>query len=119
MTGASERLGAETTTLLRNPATDVYFSVVSAWELAIKAQLGKLDGVGDIATFVRSRLALQQITVVEIGLDVALAVDSLPLHHRDPFDRLLIAQAMALAIPIVTSDKAFEAYPVVVLDALR
>jgi PIN domain nuclease of toxin-antitoxin system len=116
-TGRSRRLGTETQTLLMDPANEVFLSLASAWEISIKGALGKISGIGDPATFVRTRLARQQILTLGITLDHVLAVAALPIHHRDPFDRLLIVQAQAESLTIVTSDPKFRQYSIAVHDA--
>lgn len=90
----------------------VAVSVVSAWEIVIKIRIGKL-------TLSRQFADLWSESVVENGLEVldvttnhVLALDPLPLHHRDPFDRLLIAQAIAEGLQLVSADSALDAYPV-------
>jgi PIN domain nuclease of toxin-antitoxin system len=92
---------------------EVVVSVVSPWEISIKTGLGHLKISGDLATSLeRSGLA-----VLPVILDHALAVQSLPLHHRDPFDRMLIAQATVEDLTIVTRDPHFEPYGVRLLRA--
>jgi PIN domain nuclease of toxin-antitoxin system len=118
-TGRSERLGPLTRALLRDTSNDLHFSLASAWEIAIKGALGKIGGVGDPATFVRTRLRRQHIGTLAITLDHVLAVSALPPHHRDPFDRLLIAQAQAESLTIITADQAFAQYAVPVHDATK
>jgi PIN domain nuclease of toxin-antitoxin system len=116
-TGRSERLGPRTSALLRDPQTELHFSLASAWEIAIKAGLGKITGVGDPATFIRTRLRRQRIAQLGISLEHVLAVASLPTHHRDPFDRLLVAQAQAESLTIVSGDRHLRLYDVDFHDA--
>lgn len=94
-------------------ADDLLFSVVSFAEIGVKASVGKLDVPGDFQT----RLA--DVGVRTLGLSPAhgLAVSDLPVHHRDPFDRLLIAQAMIERLTLVTSDTRFQAYGIRLLEA--
>lgn len=91
---------------------ELVLSVVCVWEMAIKASLGKLTIEEDLAGFLRRELRAQGIGLQAIELEHVLAVRTLPLHHRDPFDRLLIAQALALGLPILGCDAAFDAYGV-------
>jgi PIN domain nuclease of toxin-antitoxin system len=116
-TGSSQRLGSQTRALLVDPANEVFLSLASAWEFSIKAGLGKVSGIGDPATFLRKGLARQRILPLGITLDHVIAVSALPAHHRDPFDRLLIVQAQAESLTIVTSDPKFHEYAVAVHDA--
>jgi PIN domain nuclease of toxin-antitoxin system len=116
-TGHSERLGPHTRALIRDASNEMHFSHASAWEVAIKAGLGKLRGIADPAMFVRTRLGRQRIAPLAITLDHALAVANLPMHHRDPFDRLLVAQAQAESLTIITGDPQLALYDVPVHDA--
>lgn len=115
----SERLGKRTRALLANPDNELRLSTASAWEAVIKAGLGKLEVVGDPATFLRTRLAKQQIVPLPIAFEHVLGVNALPDIHRDPFDRLIVAQALYEDMPLVTADIALKAYGVVILDAAR
>ena len=93
--------------------TDVFVSVVSAWEAAIKRKAGKLRTPDDLA----AQLESKRFVPLEITLDHALAAGDLPLHHGDPFDRMLIAQAQLEGLTIVTRDRRFAAYDVALLPA--
>jgi PIN domain nuclease of toxin-antitoxin system len=115
--GSSHRLGPQTRGLLIDSKNELFLSHASAWEFAIKAGLGKIAGVGDPAAYMRSRLRRQRIAPLAITLDHVLAVAALPAHHRDPFDRLLVAQAQAESLTIVTSDPHLARYGVPVHDA--
>ncbi len=118
-TGASSRLGRRTRALLVDRHNEVCFSHVSAWELAIKAGRHGLDLGEDVADYVRSRLARQGLRELPIRLDHVLAVAHLPPHHRDPFDRLLVAQAQAEGLTLVSADDRLRAYDVPYHDAHR
>ncbi len=108
-----ERLPAAVATAIREPANDVLVSVASIWELSIKQSIGKLTVAGDL----REYLGLQSFTELPVLGDHAVAVRDLPRHHRDPFDRMLIAQARCEGLTIVTGDSAFAGYDVALLDA--
>lgn len=116
-TGRSERLGPQTRALLQDRSNELHLSIASAWEVAIKGGLGKIRGVGDPAVFVRTRLRRQHVLTLGITFDHVLAVAALPLHHRDPFDRLLVVQAQAESLTIITSDRDISRYDVPVHDA--
>lgn len=97
-------------------AADVSFSIVSIWEVAIKASFRRDDFMVDPDRL--NGLALAQgFGLVSPTLDAVLAVKDMPLHHRDPFDRILIAQARTLEADFLTGDRGLAAYgpPVVVL----
>jgi PIN domain nuclease of toxin-antitoxin system len=87
-------------------------SAASAWEIAIKHRLGKLPLPFDPAFYVPDRMTRSGIDGLAIEIPHVLAAGELPLHHRDPFDRLLIAQGRLLGVALVTADDQFGAYDV-------
>jgi PIN domain nuclease of toxin-antitoxin system len=101
---------------LRSARDTFLISSASAWEIAIKASLGRLRLPVDAPTFLRA--AIRDLPVIEVPVAIAHAarVAELPLHHRDPFDRIMIAQAQIEGLAIMTVDSAFRAYRVPVLD---
>jgi PIN domain nuclease of toxin-antitoxin system len=108
------RLSAPALAFLLDPANTVYLSVVSVWEMQIKHQLGKLN----LRTALASIVAQQQgqgIQVLPVTLDHVLALDGLPTPHKDPFDRLLVAQALAEGAVLLSGDVVFAQYPVSVV----
>jgi PIN domain nuclease of toxin-antitoxin system len=107
---APDRLPQELADLIRDPANVRHFSVASIWEVAIKAQLGRPDFQHDASVL---RLGLLQNAYAELPITGrhALAAGALPPVHRDPFDRMLVAQAAAEDLILVTMDAAIAAYP--------
>ncbi|PAX60314.1 type II toxin-antitoxin system VapC family toxin [Brunnivagina elsteri] len=91
---------------------DLLLSVASLWEIAIKVNLKKLTLPDAYETFIPQQIALNSIEILPITLQHLTVVAKLPLHHRDPFDRLLIAQAIAEDIQIISADKKFDFYSV-------
>lgn len=87
-------------------------SIASCWEISIKAGLGKLRLTEPTRILLEREIPRNNLRLLSITLEHATAVESLPHHHRDPFDRLLIAQAICEGVPIVSGDAAFDAYPV-------
>ena len=87
-------------------------SVASCWEMSIKASLGKLTVDGSMEKFIGGQLAANGFTLLPIALEHTSAAATLPFHHRDPFDRLLAAQAIAEELRVVSSDAVFERYGV-------
>ena len=108
----SPKLSTTAQAAMTNGKNQLFLSVVSAWEIAIKAQLGKLAVSGDLSNFITEQIYLNRISVLPIHLQHALEVASLPLLHRDPFDRLLIAQSRQEQIPILTLDPLISQYEV-------
>jgi PIN domain nuclease of toxin-antitoxin system len=96
---------------IRDPANDVAVSIVSWWEIAIKRALGKLrflEAFEDV-------MADEGFTLLQISFAHLRALENLPHPHRDPFDRILIAQSMAEGIPIASNDRAFADYGINIL----
>jgi len=109
--GAPERLSRRAHELIADGEQKLLWSVASSWELAIKVALGKLRLPEPIAVFITSRLATNGIELLPIGLEHVHHVAELPSVHRDPFDRLLIAQAKVEDLPILTADaRVFRRY---------
>lgn len=101
--------GAE---LIADEANTVVFSAVSAMEIAIKVSLGKLQLPEPVEEFVSSRLAALAMTTLPVYLSHSLRLASLPPHHADPFDRLLVAQSQIERLPLMTADAAIAAYDI-------
>ena len=94
---------------------EVLVSIASCWELAIKLSLGKLRVIQSLDRFIPEQLRLNGFSLLDIRLSHALRVADLPFHHRDPFDRLLVAQALEDDLTIVSADRVFRQYGVNVL----
>ncbi|AOS62612.1 type II toxin-antitoxin system VapC family toxin [Actinoalloteichus hymeniacidonis] len=105
------RLTRETTELIADVDNTVYVSAVSAFEIATKSSIGKLSVPDDLAELITANAFSELPITVAHGLEVA----RLPLHHRDPFDRLLIAQARCESLTLLTGDTMLESYEVKVL----
>jgi PIN domain nuclease of toxin-antitoxin system len=110
--GTVERINRRGRELLADGKQELYFSAASSWEISIKMVLGKLQLPESPVSYVPKRLADQGIRPLPIMHQHALAVYALPMHHQDPFDRLLIAQAQAEEMVILTADRAFQKYQV-------
>lgn len=94
---------------------ELLFSAASGWEVAIKADLGKIELPEDPERFLTEQLHRNAVGVLPVNLGHAMGVYSLPDHHRDPFDRLLVAQCVSERLPLLSRDTAFERYPVEVI----
>ncbi len=97
--------------------TDLYLSAASAWEIAIKHAIGKLRLPEPPAEYVPRRMESMRVAALSIDHGHTLSVAGLPPHHRDPFDRMLIAQAIAEQLVLVTSDPVFGSYDVTTFPA--
>lgn len=102
---------------LEDGRTERYLSAASGWEIAIKAELGKLELPSPALRFVRERLDELRVRPLAIELEDALDAAALPRHHLDPFDRMLVAQARRAGLTLVTADRQLEPYDVRVLWA--
>lgn len=90
-------------------------SIASIWEILIKAQSGKLNLPRPAGPYVLRKLAESGIETLAISIDHLLTLERLPMHHRDPFDRMLTAQSIEESWPIITGDPAFKQYPIRVI----
>lgn len=108
------RLSSRVLLLCQDPGNQLVLSVASVWEMEIKAQLGKLRFDKPLADMILEQQRTNGIEILPVLLAHALAVATLPVAHKDPFDRLLIAQAKVEAIPVISRDENFSAYPVMV-----
>lgn len=108
----SRVLPAKARAAISNPDNECLLSVASAWELAIKASLGKLKLSLPVKRFVVENVAANGFRMLEIGVAHVGRVETLAPHHGDPFDRLLVAQALEEKMPVVTADPVFGKYGV-------
>jgi PIN domain nuclease of toxin-antitoxin system len=115
MQAAPERLPARARDVLADANQQLFLSAASIWEMAIKTGLGKLKLPLPLDEYVHTRLDQSHTNVLPIDHYHALRVGGLPPHHRDPFDRMLVAQAQVERWPIVTADPQLAAYDVEVI----
>lgn len=106
------RLTTRVLQFVRDPTHSIFLSAASGWEIAIKAGIGKLNLSDDLDAFIDEQVTLNHIDVLPVQMSHALFVRKLPGHHRDPFDRLLIAQSLIEGMPLVTVDPLIVRYPV-------
>ena len=109
------KLSAAATNACSDTHNTLWLSTASAWEMQIKITLGKLRLRRPLAETIASHQTTNGLQILPVQLAHALALESLPLHHKDPFDRLLIAQARHENWEIVTADPEFKSYPVRVI----
>lgn len=115
--GGASRLSPSTRELMADGATVVLVSAASLYELAIKASIGRLELPAPAESYLPRLLRRHDFTVLPVDGDHSLRAGSLPLIHRDPWDRLLVAQAQLEGIPIVTADPAISQYDVDIVSA--
>ncbi|MBK8509359.1 MAG: type II toxin-antitoxin system VapC family toxin [Candidatus Competibacter sp.] len=96
--------------LMENEENELFVSIASLWEMAIKFSIGKLNLDRPFEELFPEQLASNSIELLGITIEHLKIVGGLPFHHRDPFDRLLIAQALIESLPIIGMDEAFDRY---------
>jgi PIN domain nuclease of toxin-antitoxin system len=108
-------LGRRARAAVANPDNEVFISIASCWELAIKLSLGKLRLTQRLDRFIPEQLTLNGFSLFAVELRHVVGVADLPFHHRDPFDRLLVAQALQDQLAVVSADRVFRRYGVTVI----
>jgi PIN domain nuclease of toxin-antitoxin system len=111
----SRQLSDTVKALYRTKENEIYLSIASAWEIQIKAQLGKLDLKMPIKELIHKNIEENQIYLLSINLSHIDYLERLPAYHKDPFDRIIIAQALVENLTIVSIDSAFDDYAVSVI----
>jgi len=111
----SSRLSVRVREILADGSNTLPFSSASVWELIVKIQSGKLRMPEEPEAFIVRRLALHSMESLSVKLEHAVRVYTLPAHHKDPFDRILVAQAISERVPIITADSQIPRYPVEVI----
>mgnify|MGYP006171586903 CR=1 FL=1 len=114
-----EKFSPRVVEMLQDPGNALLFSSVSSFEIVTKFALGKLPLPAPPSHYVPERVMADGLLPLPLRQDHALQVSQLPLHHKDPFDRLLIAQAQVEKVPLLTADRQMEPYEVEVLWANR
>lgn len=117
MLSAPERLSSKALSLVETSGNELVFSAASAWEIGIKHGLGRLELPGAPETVLPDLMLRSGVEALSISHAHALRASSLPPIHRDPFDRILIAQAQIEEIPLLTSDPEIARYEVEVIEA--
>ena len=112
-----DALSLETQTLCRDRDNDLLLSLASIWEMQIKHQLGKLTFAVSLADLISIQRVANRIALLPIALAHVLALQELPVLHKDPFDRMLVAQARVENLTLLTADGALPAYPVRIVKA--
>lgn len=105
-----KRLSAKARRLIENPNNVILLSIASIWEIAIKVSLGKLQLHKPFDELFPDELHFNDIKVLDITVESLIKLIAFPLHHRDPFDRLIIAQSVVEECPIIGVDPSFDAY---------
>ncbi len=112
---APERLGEMARSACFDPQNDLVFSAASEWEIQIKAALGKLALRKPLRQLINDQIQQNGLEVLAVTLDHTVRLDSLSPHHKDPFDRMLVAQALTEGWPMITHDPVLAKYPIQVI----
>ncbi len=100
--------------IIANPQNDIFVSIACLWEMAVKISIGKLTLAKPLADVIK-QIAVEDFEILPISPEHTLQVSTLPFHHRDPFDRIIIAQSQIENLTIITDDDDFKSYGVKVL----
>ena len=111
----SQRIPTQVRDIIADVENEIFVSAAAVWEIATKVAVGKLRLPADTTDYLRSRFTAFDFNHLPITYEHALATAHLPMHHRDPFDRILIAQALLEGLTIITGDRLFEQYGVATL----
>jgi PIN domain nuclease of toxin-antitoxin system len=106
----SPQLSARGKAMISDPQNELWFSAGSMWEIAIKAGLGKINLDPSFDEFMEKAIVLLNLSILPISVAHAAMYKELPFHHRDPFDRLLIAQSKVENLPVLSADALFDEY---------
>jgi PIN domain nuclease of toxin-antitoxin system len=106
------RLSDRAREIMADGRNELFFSAASGWEISIKAGLGRLEVPEDLQRFISDQLSRNAFQSLPIYLSHALRTRALPAHHRDPFDRILISQAIVEEMPLLSADPQISHYPV-------
>jgi PIN domain nuclease of toxin-antitoxin system len=107
-----KQLSPKAKSLIESDQNSIFLSIASYWEITIKVSIGKLTLPTPLGTFLKGQLADNALQVLEIKTNHVDILASLPFHHRDPFDRLIIAQSLNENLPIIGGDIVFDKYGV-------
>ena len=108
--GNDPRLSVNARIAIEDSTNRKWVSVASLWEITIKVSIGKLTLADPVAPFLRRELLLNKFSTLDITINHLDALSTLPFHHRDPFDRLIVSQSIAASMSVVSTDLVFDAY---------
>ncbi|OGR03813.1 MAG: hypothetical protein A2511_05545 [Deltaproteobacteria bacterium RIFOXYD12_FULL_50_9] len=112
LAASPEKLSSTVREIVADGESELLMSAASGWEIALLWKLGRITLQEPPASFVPSAMQVMGITPVPIGFDTAITAATLPLIHRDPFDRILVAEALKKGIPVLTKDQTIPRYAV-------
>jgi len=106
------RLSDRCRAIISSGVNEILFSAVSAWEIAVKVGIGRLAVPGDLENYTMEQVSRNRFEVLPISISHAVRVSRLPNHHKDPFDRMLVAQAQVEKVTILSGDTQIARYPI-------
>jgi PIN domain nuclease of toxin-antitoxin system len=108
----STELSLTAKNIIEDEHSEVFLSIISIWEMSVKNSIGKLIFTKPFEEFIENQITLNEIEILELSIEHIFKVNILPFHHKDPFDRLIIAQSMVENLPIISSDLEFDKYTI-------
>ena len=111
----SDRLSVNARNVIADLNNDLFLSLASLWEIAIKVSIGKLELLPSFEELIPAQLEENDIKLLPLDLNHLSELIRLPFHHRDPFDRLIIVQGMTEGLPLINKDASFKMYPIEVI----
>ena len=111
-TGNSPKLSSRARQLIGDLNNETYLSVVSAWEIGIKVSIGKMNLLQPVKPFIATQLTANRMKLLPLELDEIERISQMPLHHKDPFDRVLAAQSLVHGMPLISIDPKLDLYQV-------
>jgi len=109
------RLSSKAQSIIKNSRNDIYFSAVSAWEMSIKIRLGRLSIEEELEPFIIKQLSENNFSTLSITIFHSIYTSKLPEIHKDPFDRMIVAQSQVEDMPLISKDKNIKKYKVPVV----
>ena len=106
-----KRISTKAKSIIEDSKNEIYFSAASAWEMAIKIKLDRLKIKGDLESFIIEQLSTNSFVPLSITISHSLYTERLPQIHKDPFDRIIIAQSKLEDLPLISADKKIRKYP--------
>jgi PIN domain nuclease of toxin-antitoxin system len=110
-----KRISTKAKSIIKDSKNEIYFSAASAWEIAIKTKLDRLKIKGDLESFIIEQLSTNSFVPLSITISHSLYTKRLPQFHKDPFDRIIIAQSTLEDLPLISTDKKIRKYPTTVV----
>ena len=110
-----KRISTKAKSIIADSENEIYFSAASAWEMAIKTKLARLKFKGELGSFIIEQLSTNSFVPLSITISHSLYTEQLPQIHKDPFDRIIIAQSKLEDLPLISTDKKIRKYPTTVV----